>query len=151
MKCVSENRSLEILTHTTPLTWVFNLIKCDYDLKITGINFLNLADIKYEPDTMTPAAYFQKVKALIMANTARAGQVIQHNNNVSQMVDKTFGPCFQDYILYNTIRHWPKTHQAHPESLQTISCCWTETNWLKIWHLLKCSKILGRIFSNKSL
>ena len=37
---------------------VFELIKCDYDLKVTGIDFLNLADIKFEADTMTPAAYF---------------------------------------------------------------------------------------------
>ena len=82
---------------------MFDLIKRDYDLKVTGIDFLNLADIKYKPETMTPAAYFQKVKAHIMANTARAGQIIQHSNNVAQPADETLGPCFQDYILYNTI------------------------------------------------
>ena len=38
-----------------------------------------------------------------MANTARAGQVIQHNNT-AQPADETLGPCFLDYILYNTIR-----------------------------------------------
>ena len=55
-KCVSENHYLEITRHTTSFTWVFNLIKQDYDLKVTGIDFLNLVDIKYELETMTPAA-----------------------------------------------------------------------------------------------
>ena len=86
-KCVSENHYLEITRHATSLTWVFNLIKQDYDLRVTGIDFLNLADIKYDPDSMTPTAYFQKVKSHIMANTARAGEVIQHNNNVAQPAD----------------------------------------------------------------
>ena len=103
-KCVSENHYLEITRHATSLTWVFNLIKKDYDLKVTGIDFLNITDIKYDSDTMTPTAYYQRVKSHIMANTARAGEVIQHNNNVAQPEDETLGPCFQDYILYNTIR-----------------------------------------------
>ena len=40
-KCVSENHYLEIIRHATSLTWVFELIKRDYDLKVTGIDFLN--------------------------------------------------------------------------------------------------------------
>ena len=115
--CVSENHYLEITRHAMSLTWVFDLIKRDYDLQVTGIDFLNIADIKSEPEIMTPAAYFQKVKSHIMANTARAGQVIQHNNNSAQAADETIGPCFQDYILYNTIRdidpRLPKHIQTH--------------------------------------
>ena len=53
---------------------------------------------------MTLEAFYQKVKSHITANTARAGQVIQHNNNQQQAADETVGPCFQDYILYNTIK-----------------------------------------------
>ena len=53
---------------------------------------------------MTPAAFYQKVKSHITANTIRAGQVIQHNNNQQQAANETVGPCFQDYILYNTIK-----------------------------------------------
>ena len=82
---------------------MFELIKLDYDVKVTGIDFLNLEDIKYESETITPAAYFQKVKAHIMANTARAGEVIQHKNNQAQAVDKTLDPVLQDYLLYNII------------------------------------------------
>ena len=53
---------------------------------------------------MTPAGYFQKVKAHITANTACAGQIIQHNNNKAQAADETLRPCFQDCILYKIIR-----------------------------------------------
>ena len=103
-KCVSQNHYLEITRNATSLTWVFNLIKKDYDLRVTGIDFLSLVDIKYDPDTLTPAAYFQKVKSHIMANTARTGERIQHENNRAMAADETLGPAFQDYILYNTIR-----------------------------------------------
>ena len=82
-----------------------------------GIDFLNLAEIKYESETMTPAAFYPKVKSHITANTARAGQVIQHNNNQQQAANETVGPCFQDYILYNTIKeidpHLIKHIQSH--------------------------------------
>ena len=99
-----QNYYLEIICHAISLNWVFQLIKRDYDIKVTGIDFLNLADIKYKPNTITPAGYFQKVKAHITSNTACAGQVIQHNNNEPQVADETMGQCVQDYILYNTIR-----------------------------------------------
>ena len=47
-----ENHYLEIIRHATSLIWVIKLIKCDYDLKVTDIAFLNLADLKYKPDNM---------------------------------------------------------------------------------------------------
>ena len=56
-KCISQNHYLEITRHATSLTWIFNLIKRDYDLKVNGINILNLVEIKYEPETITPAAF----------------------------------------------------------------------------------------------
>ena len=101
---MSENHYLKIMRHTTSLSWVFDLIKCDCDLKVTGMKVLNLADIKYEPDTMMSALYFQIVNAHITANTARTGQVIQHNKTVTQPADDTLRPSVQGYILYNIIR-----------------------------------------------
>ena len=76
-KCISENYYLVIIYYATSLNWVFNLIKRDYDVKVMEINFLNLADIKYKPEIMTPAGYFQKVKAHITGNRARAGHTTQ--------------------------------------------------------------------------
>ena len=131
-KCVSENHYLEeIICKVTSLNWVFKLIKKDYDLKVTGIDFLNLTDIKYELGTMTPAGYFQQVKAYITANTAHAGQIFQYKNNEAQAADETLGPCFQDYILYNTIRdiinQTSETHQTQPNTLQAQNSSRTDS------------------------
>ena len=57
-KGISENHYLEITRHATLLTWISNLIKRDYDLKLTRINFLNIADIKYDAETMTLTTYY---------------------------------------------------------------------------------------------
>ena len=80
-KCVSENHYMEIIRHAVSLNWVLNTIKRDYDIKVTGINFLNIHDIKYESESMTPVGFYQKIRSHILANTARAGEVIHYNNN----------------------------------------------------------------------
>ena len=71
---------------------------------VTISYFLNLHDIKYKSETMTPAVFYQKEESYIMANKALAGEVIVHNNNKAQAADKTIGTVFQAYILYNVIQ-----------------------------------------------
>ena len=60
-----------------------------------GIDFFNLAGIKYIPETMTLAGYFQNVKAHIRANTACPGQIIQHNKMRHKLLMKHSDPVFK--------------------------------------------------------
>ena len=64
--CVSVNHYTTVLRHATSLQWIFDKIRLDYDLSHRGIHFMNLSRIKYDPDTMTPAGFYQLYRAHII-------------------------------------------------------------------------------------
>ena len=64
---------------------------------------MNLARIKYDPDTMTPAGFYQLYRAHIINHTSRAGETIQWNQNQVLANNEVKGVCFEDHILYCVI------------------------------------------------
>ena len=64
---------------------------------------MNLARIKYDPDTMTPTGFYQLYRAHIINHTLRAGETIQWNNNQVLAQDEIIGATFEDHILYCVI------------------------------------------------
>ena len=40
-KCVSEGHYTSVIKHSTSLTWIYNMLRCDYDIQIKGVLFLN--------------------------------------------------------------------------------------------------------------
>ena len=64
---------------------------------------MNLARIKYNPDTMTSASFYQLYWAHSINHTARAGQTIQWNNNQVLAQDEVISAAFKDHILYCVI------------------------------------------------
>ena len=101
--CVSTNHYTTVLRHATSLQWIFDKIRQDYDINHKGIHFLNLSRLKYDPDTMTPAGFYQLYRAHIINHTARARQTIQWNNNQVLVHDEVIGAAFEDHILYSII------------------------------------------------
>ena len=91
------------MRYATSLQWIFDVIKRDYDIKTDGINFLSLSKITYDAETMTPVGYYQRHRAHVMQNPARAGERI-HWDNRDQANNEIIGPVFQDYILYNVLK-----------------------------------------------
>ena len=47
-KVVSPNHYTTVMEHSTSLTWVFNMIREDYDIQTRGIHILNILDLKYD-------------------------------------------------------------------------------------------------------
>ena len=39
-KCVSEGHYNSVVRHSTSLTWIYDMIRSDYDIQSNGINFL---------------------------------------------------------------------------------------------------------------
>ena len=101
--CVSTNHYTTVMRHAVSLQWIFDKIRQDYDITHKGIHFLNLSRLKYDPDTMTPARFYQLYRAHIINHTARAGQTIQWNNNQLLAHDEVIGAAFEDHILYSVI------------------------------------------------
>ena len=64
---------------------------------------MNLSRIKYDPDMMTPAGFYQLYRAHIINYTSRAGQTLQWNNNQVLAQDEVISAAFEDNILYCVI------------------------------------------------
>ena len=50
-KCVSRGHYTIITRHATSLQWIYTQIRQDYDIQQKGIHFLNVLDLKFDPET----------------------------------------------------------------------------------------------------
>ena len=71
---------------------------------MTRNNFLNIHDIKYESETMTPVGYCQKIRSPILINTAQKREVIYYNSKQPQVNNEVIGSVFEDFIQYSVIQ-----------------------------------------------
>ena len=60
---------------------VYTKIHQDYDIQQKGIHFLNIIDLKYDPQNKIPASFYNNYCMLIINNVGRANDIIQWNNN----------------------------------------------------------------------
>ena len=47
-KCVSQGHYEAVVRHSTSMKWIFDTLRCDYDIQQKGIHFLNILDLKYK-------------------------------------------------------------------------------------------------------
>ena len=102
-KAASKNMYASIVRHSTLLEWVYNKLREKYDIQTKGIHFLNIIELKYDPDTKTPAGFYNEYRTVILNNVGRRNEVIQWNNNRTLDADKAVGPLFEDIILMNVL------------------------------------------------
>lgn len=80
-KCASRNLYAAIVRHATSLDWIYNKIREDYDIQQKGIHFLNVTDLKYNPETKTPSGFYNEYRTMIINNVGRRDEIIHWNNN----------------------------------------------------------------------
>ena len=102
-KVAAKNMYAGIVRHSISLQWVYDRIREQYDIQNRGIHFLNIIDLKYDPETKTPAGFYNEYRTVILNNVGRAGEVIQWNNNNALDADEVVGPLFEDVILMNVL------------------------------------------------
>ena len=102
-KAASKNMYAGIVRHSTSLEWVYDKIREEYDIQTKGIHFLNIIDLHYDPETKTPAGFYNEYRTVILNNAGRRNEVIQWNNNRALEADKVVGPLFEDVILMNVL------------------------------------------------
>ena len=73
-KCDSPNIYVSIVCHSNSLEWIYNKICQDYDIQQKGIHFLNVIDLQYDPETKTPAEFYNEYRTLIINNVGRANE-----------------------------------------------------------------------------
>ena len=57
-----------IVRHATSLEWVCNKVREDYDIQTKGIHFLNIVKLEYNPETKTPAGFYNEYSTVILHN-----------------------------------------------------------------------------------
>ena len=119
-KCVSEGHYSSVTRHSTSLEWIYNMLRCDYDIQSKGIHFFNILDAKYDPNKMTPIAFYNSYRTIISNNLAKAGDTIKYKNNEVLDHDEKFSPMMEDIILLDVIKEidsrlpaFVKSHYFH--------------------------------------
>ena len=103
-KCVSEGHYNSVVRHATSLEWIYNSLRCDYDIQQKGVHFLNILDVKYNPSTATPISFYNEYRTVIVNNLAKTGDVIKYKNNQRLEQDEKMSPMVEDLILLNVLR-----------------------------------------------
>ena len=55
-KCVSQGHYEAVVRYSTSMESIFKTLRCDYDIQLKGIHFLNILDVKYDSSKQTPIA-----------------------------------------------------------------------------------------------
>ena len=66
-----------IVRHSTSLEWIYNKVREDYYIQTKGIHFLNIVNLEYNPETKTPAGFYNEYRTVILNNIGRRAEVIQ--------------------------------------------------------------------------
>ena len=103
-KCVSEGHYNSVVRHSTSLRWIYDMLKSDYDIQSKGIHFFHIIGLKYEPEKVTPVAFYNQYRTIVVNNLAKAGDVIKHKNNEALTSDEKMTPMLEDIVLLNVIR-----------------------------------------------
>ena len=112
-KVVSPNHNTTVMEHSTSLTWVFDMIREDYDIQTRGIHILNILDLKYDEETMKPVGFYNSYRTIVMNNLRPKGFVVQYKNNKELATNETISPTFEDFILIEALRLIDERLPAH--------------------------------------
>ena len=82
---------------------MYQKLRKEYDIQTKGIHFLNIIDLQYNPETKTPAGFYNEYRRVILNNVRRRNEIIQGNGNRALEGDKTVGPLFEDAILMKVL------------------------------------------------
>ena len=102
-KCVSTGHYNSVVRHSTSLQWIYNTLRCDYDIQQKGIHFFNILDLKYDSQTMTPVSFYNQYRTHISNNLAKSGDTIKYKDNLELTEDERMTSMLEDLVLINVI------------------------------------------------
>ena len=102
-KCVSQGHYNSVIRHSTSLQWIYNTLRCDYDIQQKGIHFFNILDLKYDSQSMTPVSFYNQYRTLISNNLAKTGDTIKYRDNLQLTEDEKMTPMLEDLVMMNVL------------------------------------------------
>ena len=118
-KCVSIGHYDSVMRNSTSLQWIYEMLRCDYDIQKKGIHFFNLLDLKYDPAKLTPTAFYNQYRTLITGNLAKKNDVIKYKGNVGLSEDEKMSPMLEDLVLLDAVREIDARLPAHIRAFYT--------------------------------
>ena len=103
-KCVCEGHYTSVIKHSTSLRWIYNMLRCDYDIQNKGVHFFNVLEVKYNSSKHTPISFYNLYRTIISNNLAKRGDTLNYKNNKVLEMDEKFSPMLEDIVLLNVIR-----------------------------------------------
>ena len=102
-KCVSQGHYSSVVKHSQSFTHICSNLRRDYDIQKKGIHFLNILDLKYDDEKMTPINYYNQYRTIICNNLGKSGDIIKYDGNKTLAVDEKMTPMLEDLVLLNAV------------------------------------------------
>ena len=102
--CVYKDHYMTILDQATSLDWIWTELKNIYQIVHVGKDFLNIVDIKYDPDTMSATTIYNAYRSKIMENLKPRDTTIQWKSNLVLTRNESLSPTFEDHILLTVLQ-----------------------------------------------
>ena len=102
-KCVSQGHYTSVTRHSTSLQWIYDTLRADYDIQQKGIHFFNILDVKYSHENMTPIAFYNQYRTIVVNNLGKQNDTIKYKNDFVLTEDEKMTPMLEDIILLNVI------------------------------------------------
>ena len=92
-KCVSQGHYSSVVKHSQSFTHICSNLRRDYDIQKKGIHFLNILELKYDDEKMTPINFYNQYRTIISNNLGKSGDIIKYDENKTLAVnEKMTGP-----------------------------------------------------------
>ena len=102
-KCCSDADYSPVLQHSTSFEWIVQKIREDNDIQRKGIHFLNIIDLKYDPTSQTPTAFYNIYRAHFIDNLRKNGDVVSWKSATPIGEDEKISYLLEDTILLMVI------------------------------------------------
>ena len=103
-KCVAQGHYTAVTKHSTSMMSIYAMLRRDYDIQQRGIHFLNILDLKYDEQKMTPVGFYNQYRTLIANNLAAKSDIIKYKDNLVMREAEKMTPMIEDLILLNVIK-----------------------------------------------
>ena len=101
--CCYKDQYMTVIQQSTSLEWIWQEIKTVYQITHRGKDFLNIVDIKWDPDTMTASSVYNAYRAKILENLKPKETVLKWKSQTLQ-TNEVLSPTFEDHILLSVLQ-----------------------------------------------
>ena len=156
--CCYKDHYMTIIEQSTSFNWIWNELKNIYQIVHVGKDFLNIVDIKFDSNSMSPTTVYNAYRSKIMENLKPKGTTVKWKSNTTLQSQEVLTPTFEDHILLSVLQlidsrlplkvrevYGPRMEDSKflmdfkqdilsniPKMLDDMEVIETQLNWMKI-------------------